>query len=340
MSTPTLNDTRRSSRRTSRPLTPARVSFDDSSPATQELEPILEVVEEQPEVVEEQPDVVEEQTEIVEAAPAEPPQPPPRKKRGKKRELVLSVVEEQDEPSKTTVIEERENVPVVEEPNEQREREHEHEHDHEPRRSKRQRIGTLDWWRSERPIYRRDSSGFSWRLVGVEKGSNVDVPARHAKRPRTKTANKPTIIERVVKSNPLNLSIHASNVDDLVKQNDKRIKKVATDLQIIDVTDKSLPWKPSGISQGVTMAIIEKREGYAEGVLKLEPLAQKAKQRTAHYTTNFLVHYGVIEVEVEDRPPFILKSSKSFKLPPKTLYTMRNLRTDDAYVTFKVNKAD
>ncbi|KAI1289442.1 Salivary glue protein Sgs-4 [Halotydeus destructor] len=207
------------------------------------------------------------------------------------------------------------------------------------RRSRRTRVQKLDFWMNQRPIYKRDSTGLAFRIVGVQKGSTVPSPKRTKKKAPPKRKHLETEqIERVVKRSALDLSIHASNIDTMLRENDKRKKRaIKSGFKVSGLAN--LTWKPSSVAEGVEIAIKTKRSGYAEGVIRLLPLAHKASQRTAEYMTSFTVAHGVVQVRIEGEPEFMVKTLETIELPPNTLYEMVNLRSDEAYVSFIVNKA-
>jgi hypothetical protein len=168
----------------------------------------------------------------------------------------------------------------------------------------------------------------------VEKGSQAKpIIRRVTKKPR---AGQRTI-EKIVRGNALDLSIHAIDVSDIIRENSKRKRNIAKAGYVLTDMD-DLEWKQSGVSNGVFMAIKAKRDGQAQGVLKLEPNAVKEPQRTAKYDTSYTVTHGVISLTIEEQPEVLIKTLASFQLRPGTLYSLRNLRNDAAYVSFVVTK--
>jgi len=195
----------------------------------------------------------------------------------------------------------------------------------------RHRIPTQEYWKGDRVIYRRDSTGLAWRVDHLEKGIEYEVKRRKVIRhngPREAPAKK---------IDPFNLSLHASHAIDLLKNNDKRKEKASKMAKINFLLD--LEYKESSVSKGLFLATMSRNKNGTEGVIKMTSLASKEMQCTSKYTTKFVVMTGAVSFKIGQKgKPFIAKTLYTITLPPKTYYSMENLRNDDAYVLFTVTR--
>ena len=194
----------------------------------------------------------------------------------------------------------------------------------------------MEYWRGQRPVYRRDSTGVTEKVTGV-----IDPPEpERKKRKITKTNNKRKASQSK-KVDFFNLSIHATDMDDLIKKNMKN-KKQRQNVELIKSMGE-MKWKDSKeCGESVQLSIVEKmkEKGEVHGYLKLTSLALKKTQRTGPYTTRFTVIKGALALQIEENPRVIIKTSDFFRIPKETHYSLQNLRKEDAHLYFVVSKDD
>jgi hypothetical protein len=213
------------------------------------------------------------------------------------------------------------------------------------RRSKRTRVPRLDYWRGQRPIYQRDSTGLTERIVSINKGSSnlIDVPKRvynkankKLKRNRVVTDFSDDECDNKRSKNTLDLSLHIKHLKEVFKNNDKYKSEHKNAECIKSIED--LNWKKSERSDDVETAIISKNreKGEALGMLKLGPLAIKEKSKTGDYVTHLTVTYGALALQIENNHKVIVKTGTNFRIDKRTNYSLQNSRKDYAYISFTV----
>ncbi|CAG2113863.1 unnamed protein product [Medioppia subpectinata] len=197
----------------------------------------------------------------------------------------------------------------------------------ELRRSKRNRLPIMEFWRGQRAVYKRDSTGITERIVTVMEGSQ-DITK---KRKNTKRGTKRKLDfgqKRDKEINIFDLSLHK-------KVKTKNDNKNATLFKSFE----SLVWKPSPHSEGVDIAIVNKNRAKGEviGMVRLQELATKKKSLTADYETHLTVTYGALQLKLDDSK-CIIKTGDSFTIESNTNYSLCNLRKDIAYLSFTILK--
>jgi hypothetical protein len=213
------------------------------------------------------------------------------------------------------------------------------------RRSKRTRIPRLDYWRGQRPIYKRDSTGLTEKIVSINKGSRdlIDVPKRvynkenrKLKRNRVVTNFSDDECDNKRSKNTLDLSLHIKHLKEVFKNNNKYKTEPINAECIKSIED--LNWKKSERSDDVETAIISKNraKGEALGMLKLGPLAVKEKSKTGDYVTHLTVTYGALALQIENNHKVIVKTGTNFRIDKRTNYSLQNSRKDYAYISFTV----
>ncbi|CAG2164758.1 unnamed protein product [Oppiella nova] len=201
------------------------------------------------------------------------------------------------------------------------------ENEGELRRSKRNRLQPLEFWRGERAVYKRDSSGITEKIVTVLEGSQE---IRRVRTNNTKGIKRKLNFDekRGKEINIFDLSIH---------------KKVKTNKEKPNSNIKSfddMVWKVSAQSEGVDIAIINKNraKGDAIGMLRFQGMATKNKSRTGDYETHLCVTYGALLLKVDTSSSCVIKTGDNFTIKSNTNYSLSNLRKDIAYLSFTVLK--
>ncbi|KAH9415679.1 hypothetical protein DERP_000169 [Dermatophagoides pteronyssinus] len=223
------------------------------------------------------------------------------------------------------------------------------DYDNYLRRSQRNRIQPLDYWRGQRPIYKMENRKINNQIVTMPTVVGVAKPLRpliKQRRANTKSNQRKThddkvdnhhehhCAERQTSSNGgqkfydiLNLSIHS-----------KKFKtKSITDCPEFVKSYSGLIFKPSDKSKGIHTALIEKDDrGTAFGMIRFEPLAMKKLGRNGPYATYFTVIYGTLILKVNDENETVVKTGSHFKIFPKAQYYIKNVRKDEALIQFSV----
>lgn len=207
------------------------------------------------------------------------------------------------------------------------------------RRSRRTRAPPMEYWRGQRLVYGRDSTGLGTeKIVGVEKGSAPLVPSRKKGVKRKKNSSEDDGDHHAPSSSQkhyLDLSIHA-NVASELRENRKRIESVRRSEHFVTgVAD--LDWKPSKFSPGVDLARVLNRPGAGtHGYVRLGPLATKQPQKTSSAMTSFTIIHGWVRVQIGDKKPFFLKTGDFLQIKPDSFYSLENQRNDDCLISFHV----
>ena len=195
------------------------------------------------------------------------------------------------------------------------------------RRSKRKRMPVMEYWRGQRPIYKRDSTGICEKVVAIADGS-IDQPKQRKKR-KTNKRKADSDHKSHSQTNIFDLSLHKKvNIfDNTINKESLHIKSM-----------ESLNWKKSSQSVGVDIAIINKNKtkGDAIGMLRIKGFGEKKKSKTGGYATHLTVTYGALTLKIEDSDDVIVRTGDSFTVNSDTNYSLVNLRKDLAYLSFTV----
>jgi len=205
------------------------------------------------------------------------------------------------------------------------------------RRSRRNKVHPTEYWRGERPIYKRDSTGLAFVIESVSEGS-LEAPVKRKISQKRKNVDVDNCRKRS-KMNMMDMSIHVSGKEKLVKENE--LKKKAGQNEKYIKLEKDLKWKESKVvGADVLMAIIEKSadKKVAHGLLKIAPLKKKPPQETDNYTAHFVVICGAMRVKIASNQSVLVKNGDCFSAPPRTSYVIENLRKDEAYLHFTAVK--
>lgn len=208
------------------------------------------------------------------------------------------------------------------------------------RRSARNRVLPLDYWRGQRPVYKvevkTNEAGKKvpiCTLVGINKGQSYPEVKRKVNRKSKKAAAVPVETKQAKQNaeSVLNLSVH-----------NKKFAKYAKDDGEIEqegvVPFSHYQWKESKMSNGVSTTIINKMGKHAFGMLRLDNGAKKGETKTGDYVTHFTVLYGVVLIKVASKPQVLIKPGSSFVVDKSTTYSVKNCRDDQALVSFAVMK--
>jgi len=223
---------------------------------------------------------------------------------------------------------ERENEsPVATKPNKKgrnkRKRGLPNDEDEAPRRSQRNKMKPLEFWRGELPIYKLEPNG-TRLIIGVTKGASPDFRKRKVLRRNP--------IKRV-KQDRFNLSTHVPLNQSCIERSDKAKDKMKG-LTLL----QNLKWNVSKASQNVFIASIHESssETRKRGFIKIMGNHEKPSQSTGSYDSDLMVVDGKVSVTIGDSVPIILSTGDAFSIPPFTYYSIRNLRNDDAFLSFYV----
>nr|XP_046914141.1 probable WRKY transcription factor protein 1 isoform X2 [Dermatophagoides farinae] len=221
------------------------------------------------------------------------------------------------------------------------------------RRSQRNRIKPLDYWRGQRPIYKMEQKQINDQVVTMPTIVGIAKPCQPVIKRRR--FNK--------KTNKRNIN---NNADDNGNNNEHQCYETQTssnartklqDILNLSVQSKKIPqkslincpefvknipslnFKPSEKSKGIHTALIEKDDrGRAFGMMRFESFASKKKGRNGSYTTYFMVIYGAFILKVDDEDDVLIKSGSYFKILPKSEYSIKNVRNDESLIHFLVTQ--
>ncbi|XP_071486571.1 uncharacterized protein [Diadema antillarum] len=211
------------------------------------------------------------------------------------------------------------------------------------RRTKRHRVRPLEYWRNERPLYeRRKSGGFA--LSGVlspeEKSFNSrgGGPSKQAKTGRVKGQLPLT---------PANISLHSSpppGTEPITNPSVTVVNPESDEEVVIDAvaTSKMLKFTgPSGLpadkGDPITIAKALSQKAFSAGVLTIRPLQEKGSQLVRRDTMVFYVVRGKLAVSIH-QTSHVLQNGDWFFVPKGNIYNIKNLRRDEAKLTFFQHK--
>ncbi|XP_063962482.1 centromere protein C-like [Lytechinus pictus] len=206
------------------------------------------------------------------------------------------------------------------------------------RRTKRQRVRPLEYWRNERPLYERRKSG-GLALAGIISPEAQDrVSSRSAK--SFKKQGKP---KGHLPVTPAHISIHASppvgtsdvclptvNVVNPETNQEVAIDAVATSKMLKFTGPSGLPAKPD---DAITITKALSQKAFAAGVLTVRPFGEKGSQLVRRDTMVFYVVRGKIAMTLH-KTSQILQNGDWFFVPKGNVYNIKNLRKDEAKLTF------
>ena len=190
--------------------------------------------------------------------------------------------------------------------------------DEELRRPRRIRLPPLEFWRGQRPIYRPLENG-TFEFVKIELGSEVNrktrKPAPSRKMPQTKGRKL------------FDLSCHVPLSESFIENSEKAKKELNTFL-----TKEQLNWEQIGSD----WLIVSKNTdpSRSRGFIKILNKGEKPTQKTGHYESEFTLLSGKVSVTIGDNKPVILESLESFYVEPFCRYSIRNLRDEEAFLSF------
>ena len=223
------------------------------------------------------------------------------------------------------------------------------------RRSHRIRVKPLEYWRNQKLKYKPDVETKCMVIDGVEKGFIPERATRHRKQPTSKQTSKRKLVKReagdseasdsddhsteykkVRKYKPNDdLSIHVG-VNETMIERSEQIKKETTDF----FRKSDLKWVPSKNSKGVFIAMMKKEKNLkntkACGYIKINGGKIKDAVLSGRYSTEIIVMYGVVSIQLDDRPACIFKTMESLIVERDTMYSIKNLRYDDAVLYFYI----
>ncbi|KAJ8040245.1 Centromere protein C [Holothuria leucospilota] len=206
------------------------------------------------------------------------------------------------------------------------------------RRSKRNRVRPLEYWRNERAVYeRRKSGGFA--LTGVNSPEDPDDPYKRSRKGR----KKQRVGMRTRLLTPKNLSLHRTAPDDaipgcsdpVVVVNPESQREVLVD--VVKTPQSNIYVGPSGNHATDTDSFILTKAlmqpAFSSGILLIRPESEKGLQLVQRDTMAFHIVRGKVAVTIHQTTQ-ILESGAFFFVPQGNVYNIVNLRKDEAKLVF------
>ena len=205
----------------------------------------------------------------------------------------------------------------------------------------RKRVQPMEFWRNQRVKYGRDSTGTCFKVVGVDDGfPGYDPLPKSRLKGKKKTGSQAGRGKETSRRiNLMDLSIHAHHVDPAKLNNNKFVRKLQKGKHLVSSL-KDVHFNPSSVSPDVEIALTHKVGTFSRGMLKFKPFATKTRQQTVVPTTIFAVLHGVVAVKVNDEEAVVLKTGGSLELQNETYYSIENLRSDEAVLTFNILRSE
>ncbi|XP_072172619.1 uncharacterized protein [Diadema setosum] len=211
------------------------------------------------------------------------------------------------------------------------------------RRTKRNRVRPLEYWRNERPLYeRRKSGGFA--LSGVLSPEEKSFNSRGG---RLSKQAKTGRVKGQLPLTPANISLHSSpppGTEPITNPSVTVVNPDSDEEVVIDAvaTSKMLKFTgPSGLPANkgdpITIAKALSQKAFSAGVLTIRPLQEKGSQLVRRDTMVFYVVRGKLAVSIH-QTSHILQNGDWFFVPKGNIYNIKNLRRDEAKLTFFQHK--
>eukprot|EP00057_Strongylocentrotus_purpuratus_P034106 XP_793941.3 PREDICTED: transcriptional regulator ATRX isoform X1 [Strongylocentrotus purpuratus] len=204
------------------------------------------------------------------------------------------------------------------------------------RRTRRQRVRPLEYWRNERPLYERRKSG-GLALAGIIS------PGAPEERVSVRSMRQPAKPKGHLPVTPSHISIHASppvgtskvcqptiNVVNPDTKQEVAIDAVATSKMLKFTGPSGLPAKPD---DAITISKALSQKAFAAGILTIRPFGEKGSQLVRRDTMIFYVVRGKVAMTLHETSQ-ILQSGDWFFVPKGNVYNITNLRRDEAKLTF------
>ncbi|XP_021377249.1 centromere protein C-like [Mizuhopecten yessoensis] len=215
------------------------------------------------------------------------------------------------------------------------------------RRSQRTRVQTLEWYKNERVDYKyRKSGGFV--IAGIIPSQEAKI-LEHEKKKRKnmQKAHKMKKKKKKAASPPRNLSMHTPIPSDMNLTVSDEIPVMNPDTEE-EVYVECFASKDSGVFVGPSgkqpspedpfvMSRILDQKGFGTGMLLLRPLQEKTIQMVSRGTLIFLLAQGVITMTVH-KASVIMEAGDSAFVPRGNTYSMKNLRSEEAKLSYTVLK--
>ncbi|XP_038056279.1 centromere protein C-like isoform X2 [Patiria miniata] len=209
-----------------------------------------------------------------------------------------------------------------------------------PRRTRRNRVRPVEYWRNERAEYQRRKSG-GFVLVGVQspEGSSPDVQTQRGR----KKAQGP----KKLMQTPANLSMHVSPPPGskivehpaMVVMNPDTQQEVEVDT--LRTAKMNVFVGPSGKEatpdDPITLCKAISQKAFSSGILTIRPLSEKGMQFVRNDTMVFYITRGKVSVTIHHTTS-ILQNGDMFFVPQGNMYNIKNLRRDEAKLVFFQHK--
>ncbi|OTF71854.1 hypothetical protein BLA29_000889 [Euroglyphus maynei] len=218
------------------------------------------------------------------------------------------------------------------------------------RRSRRNRIRPLDYWRGQRPIYQMEHRQINNQIVTMPTIVGVAKPREPAiikRRRLNKKENKRKIDDKKVneknddKKDDDHHPIHGPKFNDILNlsiHSKKFKKKPAIDCPEYVKSYSGFTFKPSDLSKGIHTALVDNDPERAVGMIRFEPLATKKLGKNVPFYTYFTVIYGTLIIKVDGEEDALVKTGSYFKICPRATYCIKNVREDEALIQFLIIK--
>ncbi|ESO09861.1 hypothetical protein HELRODRAFT_190308 [Helobdella robusta] len=215
------------------------------------------------------------------------------------------------------------------------------------RRSKRNKVATLDWYKGERVRYKWTPEGFEVDSIIPPVFKTPKPTARRTVRKLTKQTNKrgKNKMKLVVGNDQSDLSAHvpidandnsfvSSSVIDVFDLKSHRIVPRECVMKYCKSALRNCQTKePANEDDPLVMLRGLSTDVFCAGILEIRPLQEKSMQLVKSDLMIFNVSFGKLEVTVCETKLFS-SSGDFFYVPPGNKYSLRNLRNETARLSF------
>ncbi|XP_071799435.1 uncharacterized protein [Asterias amurensis] len=205
------------------------------------------------------------------------------------------------------------------------------------RRTRRNRVRPLEFWRNERAVYQRRMSG-GFALAGV------DSPAVSSPEHRPQRAERG---KKKLPHTPADLSMHGTPPPGGKVAEHPAMTVVNPDTQeevVVDTVKTAKMYKfvgPSGKEatneDPITLCKCISQKAFSSGILTIRPLSEKGLQLVRNDTMVFYITRGKVAVTIHHTTS-IMQNGDMFFVPQGNLYNVKNLRRDEAKLVFFQHK--
>ncbi|XP_071855127.1 uncharacterized protein [Apostichopus japonicus] len=214
---------------------------------------------------------------------------------------------------------------------------------HSARRSKRNRVRPLEFWRNERAVYeRRKSGGFALKGINSPEGDYQPYGRKNGIRRRKRQKGS-----RTIPITPKNLSVHLPVPEEANEGSSDPVAVVNPETQrevlvnVVRTPNTSLFVGPTGSTPTDTDNILIAKSllqpAFNSGTLLIRAESEKGLQLLQRDTMIFYIVRGKLAVTIHQTTQ-TLESGTFFFVPPGNVYNILNLRKDEAKLVFFQHK--